>query len=122
MPPLLGKASVVDNPGFDRPVTLDLRQHHLAYLGQHSLVRPRRIANKMQQRLVLRRRSLRCRHRRHRLDALALARQHQANAIVTQRPHPIRMADHARKSLDIARKPQFTAIRSAETHRSLLEK
>jgi hypothetical protein len=36
-------------------VTLDLRQHHLAHLGQHFLVRPPGIADKMQERLVLRR-------------------------------------------------------------------
>src|SRR5258705_5386341 len=45
---LFGQAGVVDNPGFDRPVTLDLRQHHLAYLGQHLLVRPPRPPDKMQ--------------------------------------------------------------------------
>ena len=38
--PLLGKAGVVDDPGLDRPVPLDRRQHHLAHLGQHLLVRP----------------------------------------------------------------------------------
>jgi hypothetical protein len=67
-------------------------------------------ADKMQQRLVLRRRSLRCRHRRHRLDALALTRQHQTRAIVSQRTGSIRMANHAHKPLDIRRKSKFTAI------------
>ena len=49
VPPLLGKAGVVDDPGFNRTVTLDLRQHHLAHLGQHPLVRPSRVADEMQQ-------------------------------------------------------------------------
>ena len=118
MPPLLGKPGVVDDPGFNRPVTFDLRQHHLAHLGQHSLVRPTRIADKMQERLVLRRRSLWCRHRSHRLYALALARQHQANAIVTQRSSTIRMANHAHQPLDISHKPRFTVICCSEIHLS----
>src|ERR1035437_4485186 len=116
VPPLLGKAGVVDDPGFNRTVTLDLRQPYPAPLGRPPLVRPRRIANKMQERLVLRRRSLRGRHRRHRLDALALARQHQANAIVTQRPSTVSMANHAHKPLDIPRKPRFTVVCCSEIH------
>src|SRR3979490_1103140 len=39
---LFGQTGVVDNPGFDRPVSLNLRLHHLAHLGQHLLVRPPR--------------------------------------------------------------------------------
>jgi hypothetical protein len=62
---------------------LDLRQDHLADLGQDQLIRPATFANKMQQRLVLRayprRRSQRC----HRLHALALPGHHQPNAIIT---------------------------------------
>ncbi len=53
-------------------------------------------------------------HRRHRLDALALALQHQANAIVAQRPGTIRMANHAHKPLDIYRKPRFTVASSVQ--------
>jgi hypothetical protein len=34
-------------------VTFDLRQHHLAHLGQHLLVRPRGLPDEMQQRLML---------------------------------------------------------------------
>ena len=97
-------------------MTLDLGQHHLAHLGQHFLVRPPRIADKMQERLVLRRRSLRCRDRRHRLDALALARQHQADAIVAQWPGTIRMTNHTNKPLDISRKPRFTVVCCSEIH------
>src|ERR1017187_923135 len=119
VPPLLGKAGVVDDPCFDRPVTLDLRQHHLAYLGQHLLVRPRGVADKMQERLVLRRRPLGRRHRRHRLDALALARQHQANAIISKWPCSVSMTNYAHHPLDIPRKPRFTVVRCSETHLSL---
>jgi hypothetical protein len=71
---LLGKTGVVDDPRFDRSVTLNRRQNHLARLGQYLLVRPRRLADKMQQRLVLRCRPVWRRYRRHRLDALTLAR------------------------------------------------
>ena len=37
---LLGESGVVDDPRLDRPVLLDRRQHQLAHLGQHLLVRP----------------------------------------------------------------------------------
>src|ERR1700674_2708615 len=116
MPSLLGKARVVDDPGRDRSMTLDLRQHHLANLGQNRLVRPSPLADKMQQRLMLCRSSPRRRDRSHRLNALALTRHHQAPAIVAQWPSPIRMPDHAHKTLDIVRKPRFNALRSAENH------
>jgi hypothetical protein len=32
------KAGIVDDPGLDRTVPLDLWQHHFAHLGQHLLV------------------------------------------------------------------------------------
>ena len=76
VPPLLGKTGIVDDPGLDRPLPLDRRQHYLAHLAQNPLVRPAALTDKMQQRLVLCRRARRRRHRRHRLHALAFARQH----------------------------------------------
>ena len=74
VPPLLGKAGVVDDPGFDRPAALDRPPHQLAYFGQHRRVRPRRVSNKMEQRLMLRSDLCWCRHRCHRFDTLALNR------------------------------------------------
>ena len=38
---LLGKAGVVDDPGLDRAMPFHRRQHHLAHLREHLLVRPR---------------------------------------------------------------------------------
>ena len=101
---LLGKASVVDDPRLDRALPLHRGQHHLAHLGQHLLVRPGRDTDKMQQRLVLRRRPRWSRLRGHRLHTLALARKYQAGAIVAQRTNPIGVAEHARKPLHIRRK------------------
>src|SRR5580693_5162067 len=43
VPPLLGKARVVDDPGLDWPAALDRRQHQFCHLAQHRGVRPRRI-------------------------------------------------------------------------------
>src|SRR5882757_1721576 len=54
VPSLLGKACVIDDPRLDRSVSLDPRQYLFAYLGEHPFVRPRRLANEMQQRLMLR--------------------------------------------------------------------
>ena len=113
---LLRKAGVVDDPSLDRASPLDRRQHQLAHLGQHPLVRPGSLADKMQQRLMLRRRSGRCRHRRHRLDALALARHHQPAAVVAQRLDPVGMADHPGQALDIARKTLVASSPIFKTH------
>jgi hypothetical protein len=70
------------NPRLDRPGALDRRQHQRAHLGQHRRIRPWRVADEVEQRLVLRRHPRRRRHRRHRLDALALARHQQAKTVV----------------------------------------
>ena len=110
MPSLLGKARVVDDPGRDRAVPLNLRQHHLAHLGQYPLVQPTAQADKMQQRLMLGRHPRRSRHRRQRFDALAFARHHQAHAIVPQWTLSISVADYTHKPLDIRVKPRSTVI------------
>ena len=118
MPPLLGKARVVDDPRLDRAVMLDPGQHHLSHLAQHVVVGPFRLTNKMQQRLMLRRRSPRRRDRRHRLYALALTRHHQSHAIVAQRTRSIRVADHSHKPTDIRRKPYFSPLFALPIHAS----
>ena len=115
---LLGKAGVVDDPGLDRTVPLHLGHHHLANLGQHLLVRPLSLTDEMQQRLMLRRRAMRRRDRRHRLNALALARHQQAGAIMPQRFLAVLVANHARKPLDIPRKSRFTVVSSSVIHLS----
>src|SRR6202022_1855541 len=95
------------------------RQPHLAHFGQPLLVRPWRDTDKMQQRLVLRRRPRRRGPRRHRLDALALARQHQTGAIIAQRPSPVNVTNYAHKPLDIRRKPRFAISVVLEIHLAL---
>jgi len=100
--PLFGNAGVVNDPGLDRSVARNLRQYRLAHLGQNSIVAPSSLTDKMQQRLMLCRGSPGRRDRRHRLHALALARHHQARAIVAKWTRPIRVADHAHKLIDIA--------------------
>src|SRR5260221_2732687 len=116
---LLCERRVVDNPRLDRLVLLDCVQLHSATFGQHFLVRRRRDTDKVQQQLVLRRRPRRSCPRRHRLHALALPGQHQPGAVVAQRPCPVRVADHARKSLHIRRKPRFAILALLEIHLAL---
>jgi hypothetical protein len=118
MPTLLGKAGIVDDPGHDRTVPLDLWQYHLAHLGQHLRVRPLSLTDKMQQRLMLGRRAIRRRDRRHRLHALALARHQQPGAIMPQRLLAVLVTNHARKPLDISRKSRFTVVSSLVIHLS----
>jgi hypothetical protein len=105
MPTLLRQSGIIDNPRFDRAVALDLRQHHLAYLGQNTFVRPAPFTHKMQKRLMLGGHPRRGGHGCDRLDALALTPQHQPGAIVAKRLLPILVADHPRELLDVARKP-----------------
>src|SRR5271167_955372 len=100
-------------------MALHPRQHHCAHLRQHLLVGPTTLANEMQQRLMLRRYPRRCCHRRHWLNALALAREHQSRAIIPQRLGSIRMSDDAHKTLDITIKARFTVASSWEIHFSL---
>src|SRR4051794_24664222 len=110
---LLRKAGVVDDPGFDRAAAFDERQDQLLYPAENPIVRPRRVGDEMQQRLVLGRDPGRRRYRRNRLDALAFARQQQAPAIITQRLRPIRMPDHFGKRIDIGRKPFLPVLAHA---------
>jgi hypothetical protein len=117
--PLLQETGVVDDPRLDRPVPLHPRQHHLAHLGQNRLVRPTPFADKMQQRLMLRRHPRRRRYRSDRLHAFAFTRHHQAHAVVAQRPSSVLVANHAHKALDILSKSRFTAIGSSMIHLSL---
>jgi len=112
-----GKARIVDDPGLDRPVALDLGENHLADFDQDLLVRPRRVANKMQQRLVLGRHPGRRRHRRHRFHTLAFPRQHKSQTIIPQRPRPIGVAKNACYPIDVSRKSRFTGF-SSVTHSS----
>src|SRR5271168_3693714 len=120
MSPLLGKARVIDDPGLDRPAALDRRHDQFAHLGQNRRVRPRCVADKMQQLLVLSRHSRRRRHRRYRFHALALTWHHKPQAIVPQRCCPVRVTNDAHKSLDIGRKPRLTVPCPTEIHPSLL--
>jgi hypothetical protein len=107
---LLGERRVVDDPGLDRPVPLDLRHYHPLHLGQHRRVGPRGVGNEMQKLLVLRRHAGRRRHRRHRLHASAPLCRQQPRAIALQRPRPIRMPDHARQTINVRHEPSFTLL------------
>ena len=115
---LLGVRGIIDNPGLDRSVTLDCRYHQLAHLGQHAVVRPLSFADEMQELLMLHRNLGRCRHRRHRLDALATFRRQQPRTIIPQWQSPIRVSDHARQFLDISDKPVRSIDYGCEIHPS----
>jgi hypothetical protein len=86
-------------------VRLDARHDVLADFGHHGVIRPVALADEMQERLVLCGRALRCRHGRHRLDALAVGRHQQAGAVARHRPMPPRIAEDAGEIIDIRRKP-----------------
>ena len=93
------------------PLRLDRRQDEFAHLGQNRLVRPSRLTDQMQQRLMLGRNPSRRHDRRHRLDALALAGHQQAGAIILERPRPVLAAQNCRQGIDILSKTRFTRLR-----------
>ena len=116
---LLGKAGVVDDPGADRSLPLERRQHLAPHHRQHRRVRPIRLRHEVMQRLMRRLHATGRNPRRHRLDALALARQQQPRAIGLQRRLPVSVAERRRQGLDIGRKSRFTRrlFRRHEIHR-----
>ena len=119
MPSLLRKGGVIDNPGLDRSVTLERRRRQLAHLGQHPLVRPRRLADEMQQRLMLSGGPSRRGGRRHRLDALALQGCRQPDAVIPQRSRPVGMADDADQRLDIGLEARLAPFAAQIRHETL---
>jgi hypothetical protein len=124
--PLLGKARVIDDPRFDRPATLDRRQHKPVRPGQHRSLRPRCVPRKIKQGLMLRgnlphgsspwAEGPRCGHCRHRFDTLALDRHQQTQAVIAHRLLSIGIAQHRAERLDIDRKSRFTPLPSNLVH------
>ena len=49
-------------------------------------------------------------------STIAPTRGHQSRAVVAQRPSPIHVADHPRKTLDLTPKSRFNPLSFAETH------
>ena len=93
---LLDEARVVDDPSLDATLGLDRRRDELAHFGQHVLVRPCRLTDEMQERLMFRRRARGGHRRSHRLHALPLERQQQSRAIVLQRSSPVYVIENLR--------------------------
>src|SRR3954467_9688128 len=109
VPALLGEAGIVDDPGLDGPSTLDGRQDQVAHRGEPGRIRPRRLTNEMQQRLVLGGNPGRGRDRGHRLYALAPGRHEQTRAVVAQGCGAVGVADDSDQRPNIGGKPPFTA-------------
>jgi hypothetical protein len=103
----LGETRVIDDPGLDWLVSGDRWQHSLTYAGQHRLIRPRCLRHKMQQRLVLRRGSLRRSHRCQWFDALAALGRQQPDTIVLKWSDPVGMAQHRCQVCRIGAEPRF---------------
>jgi len=91
---LLGKTGIVDDPRFDRSLTLNRRRTISPTLANTFSSDQGDWPTKCMQRLVLRCRPIWRRYRRHRLDALTLARHYQAQAIISQWAGPVHMPDH----------------------------
>jgi hypothetical protein len=105
----LGKAGVVEDPGSDRAVPGQGRQHLLAHGGEHGRIIPRGLGDEVMQGLVGCLDMPRIEAGGHRLDALALAGQQQAGAIAAQRIDPVGVTDLLGKSAYVSLEPDFTS-------------
>src|ERR687894_285283 len=113
MTSLLGETRIIDDPGPDGAVPLNLRQNLGAHHGQQRLIGPVRLGDKGVKGWVSGLHAARLHARGDRLDALALTGQEQTRAGGLQRCRSIRVTEHARQLLHIsckARFPRFCAI------------
>ncbi len=102
---LLRDAGVVDDQRPDRAAPLDDGQDTGAHRREAPLIGPFGLRHEVMQRLMRRLHAPRLHARRHRLDALAIARQQQSRAIRSERRRAIGMAQRRRDRLDIGDKP-----------------
>ena len=89
---LFGHTGVVDDPGVDRPVPFDHRQHPGADGGEDGPVRPGRLGDEVMQRPMRGLDPSRLHARRHRLDTLAIPGQQETGAIRAERRHTVSVA------------------------------
>src|SRR3954469_4289635 len=113
---LLGKAGVVDDPGGDRPVPAKGGQHLLANRGEHGRVTPRGGGDEVLQRLVQAGHAGRVETRRHRLDALALARQQEARAIADHALPAVGVAQHLGQPRQVRLQASLAGLRKRFVH------
>src|SRR5208283_4800220 len=83
---------------------------------QNGRIGPRRIAHKMQQRLMVRRCPLRCYRGSHRFNALAARLHEQALAVAAQRLRTVFVAQNACQRLDIGFETRFTLLDCLKVH------
>ena len=110
MTSLLGETRIIDDPGPDGAVPLNLRQNLGAHHGQQRLIGPVRLGNKVVQGLVSCLDATRLHARGDRLDALALTGQDQARAVGLQGRRSIRVTEHARQTLHISYKARLSCF------------
>jgi len=118
---LFGKSGVIDHPSHHRVTAQHGRDHSVQTPIQHRFITPGGIGDHMVQRLVHPAHIVSGKPRGHWLDALALAGQQQAGAVVLQRSVTIGVPCGFGQALDICRKALFLwAWRSLFAHRTIL--
>jgi hypothetical protein len=88
---LLGKSRVIHDPGRQRMLARHRGQHLAAHLLQKRVIAPGRVGHDVMQRLVHLAHVAGSQTRGHRLDALALDRQHEALGVVLDGDNAIGM-------------------------------
>jgi hypothetical protein len=106
---LLREAGVIDNPVPHRAVPLERRQYLLAHRPQQRRIVPFGLGHHVMQRLVRRLHPGRRDPRRHRLNALALARQQQPGAVGPGRRRPAAVRHRRHDRVQIGGEPLLTA-------------
>ncbi len=121
VPALLGKTCIINHPGQDPPMPLDLGQDLGSHERQESLVGPVCLSDEMVERLMGRLNPSGFEPGCHRFDALALARQDQPGAVGLQRRRTISMTQSPRQGLNIGCKAPLARLHTAlAIHLSLL--
>jgi hypothetical protein len=98
---LLRDPGIVHDPGRDRAVPFKCRHNVPANRLQHSGIAPHGLSNEVMQRLMFGLNVLRIKARRHRLDALALTVQQQAETIGPKRGLTVGMTQSCGKFIQI---------------------
>src|SRR5713101_5933563 len=104
---LLRDPRIVRDPGGHRAVTLHLLQHVLPCHLQDRFLVPRSVGNKVMQGLMTRPHVPRVDSGGHRLNALPLSGQTQADQIPAQRPSPILVPEHGGNPLQVILEPRL---------------
>lgn len=102
---LLRKTGIVNYPGNDRTFSQHGRQNRIQRAVQQRFIVPGSFGDQMMQGLMHTPHMIRIESRRHRLYALAFARQKQTRAVRLERNNPVRVSGRLRQAVEVCDEP-----------------